>query len=156
MTRSAIVGRLAGFLALGLLALPAAADDTRGTADQAQSMVAAAVALYDDVGAEAAFARFNTDPVPDFRNGDLYIFVIRTDGTTVAHAFQPTRVGQSVLDMVDANGVHFGKEFIDKATPNGAWVDYVYTDPSTGAELQKSSWVVRHGDYIFGCGIYKQ
>ena len=42
------------------------------------------------------------------------------------------------------------------ATTNGAWVDYRWEDPLTGKVVPKSSWVVLHNGYIFGCGIYKQ
>ena len=150
------MGRLAGIvLVTAGLTGTALADDMKGTADEAQSMVAAAIAYYDDVGADAAFKTITEDPVPQFRDGDLYVFVVSSDGVSVAHAFQPALVGHSILGMVDANGVHLGQEIVDKATADGVWVDYLYADPDTGTEAPKSSWVVRHGDFIFGCGIYK-
>ena len=46
------------------------------------------------------------------------------------------------------------KEFIDKATTSGVWLHYVVKDPLTGKDEPKSSWVVRHRSYIFGCGVY--
>ena len=48
------------------LAAPAAAGDNRGSAEEAQDMVARAIAYYDERGAEAAVARFNADPAPEF------------------------------------------------------------------------------------------
>jgi signal transduction histidine kinase len=57
--------------------------------------------------------------------------------------------------VTDADGLSIGKIFVEKATPEGTWVDYRWVDPSTEEPAAKSSWVVRLGDYIFGCGIYK-
>ena len=56
---------------------------------------------------------------------------------------------------MDRAGKPFGKEIIEKADENGVWVDYVFRDPLTEQDVQKSSWLVRHDGYIFGCGIYK-
>ena len=44
---------------------------------------------------------------------------------------------------------------VEDASPAGAWVDYLRRDPITGADMAKSSWVVRHAGYVFGCGIYR-
>ena len=153
--RSALAALFGSVAALALR--PARADQaTRGTPAEAQAMVADAVAYFDRVGAEAAFGTFNTDPKPRFWNGDLYIFVDGVDGTIAANAFQPDKVGSSAFDLVDANGVVIGRKVIDEATGQGIWVDYLYPDPATGQNVAKSSWVVRHGDYVFGCGIYKE
>ncbi len=44
------------------------------------------IALFDGEGVEAAFARFNDRPAPDFKNLELYIFVIRAkDALILAH-----------------------------------------------------------------------
>jgi len=40
------------------------------------------------------------------------------------------------------------------ATPEGAWVDYFRVNPQSGKDEPKSSWVVLHDGYIFGCGVY--
>ena len=61
----------------------------------------------------------------------------------------------NILPLKDANGKPFGSELFDKATQSGTWVDYVYKDPATGKEEPKSSWVVRHDGYVFGCGVYR-
>ena len=71
------------------LAAPAAAGDNRGSAEEAQDMVARAIAYYDEMGAEAAVARFNADPAPEFLDRDLYIFVVGPEGTVVAHGSTP-------------------------------------------------------------------
>jgi cytochrome c len=149
MTRIALVF---GALIL-VLANTTMADETRGTAEEAQALVAKAIAAYDEKGT-AAFADM-MPPNEEFRDRDLYIFVIGSDNRTVAHGRDPGRVGNDIEGLVDRAGKPFGKEIIEKADENGVWVDYVFRDPLTEQDVQKSSWLVRHDGYIFGCGIYK-
>ncbi|MEJ2123101.1 MAG: cache domain-containing protein, partial [Alphaproteobacteria bacterium] len=129
------------------------ADETRGTAEQAQALVAKAISIYDAKGT-VAFADM-MPPNEEFRDRDLYIFVIGSDNRTVAHGRDPGRVGNSIAALVDSTGKAFGKEIIEKADEQGVWIDYVFRDPLTEKDVQKSSWIVRHDGYIFGCGIYK-
>jgi cytochrome c len=131
-----------------------AQDDERGTAKQAQTMVERAIIVFEDEGAANAFDEFNAGP-PPFRNRDLYIFVIDGDGLVLANAQHPDRVGRNLIDMKDANDVPLIRRMVEQATENGVWVDYLFEDPLTGQVAAKSSWVVRHGGYVFGCGIYK-
>jgi cytochrome c len=139
-----------------LLFLPAVqADETHGTAEEAQFMVEQAIGYFDKAGAEAAFAKFNTDPAPSFADRDLYVFVVDDDGIAVAHAADPSQVGLDVAGLKDVDGKMFGQEILDMATPQGAWVDYKWKDPETGNIEPKSSWVVSHEGYIFGVGIYQ-
>lgn len=146
------VAKSLGVLLL-VMASTALADETRGTAEEAQAMIARAIAAYDAQG-EAAFAAMNS-PSPEFRDRDLYVFVIGPDNLVVANGIDASRVGQDLAQLVDSAGKAFGKEMIERANEQGVWVDYVWRDPVTEAEMQKSSWIVRHAGYIFGCGIYK-
>jgi cytochrome c len=136
---------------MALAGVLSAAD--RGTEGQAKALVAKAIASYEANG-RAAFSKM-TAPSTDFTQGNLYVFVIGPDHRTVAHGADATQVGKDVLALRDVSGKHYGKELFDKATPQGAWVDYVYKDPVTGKVAPKKSWVVRHEGYVFGCGVYK-
>jgi len=136
-----------------ILVNTAMADENRGTAEEAQALVSKAIAAYDAKGT-AAFAEM-MPPSEEFRDRDLYMFIIGSDNRTVAHGRDPGRVGDDISGLVDATGKPFGKEIIGKADEKGVWIDYVFRDPLTEMDLQKSSWVVRHDGYIFGCGIYK-
>jgi cytochrome c len=146
--------RLAGYvLALFILFTGmAAAQESRGTADEAKAMVAKAIAAFDK-DATAAFAAF-TAPDKSYVDRDLYVFVFDKE-KIVAHGFDEKLVGTKADSLVDVNGKKFGVEFIEKATPEGVWVDYVWRDPISGKDVAKSSWVVAHKDYVFGTGIYK-
>jgi len=64
-------------------------------------------------------------------------------------------VGREVSSFTDVDGKAFGAEMLDAASPDGAWVDYKWLDPATDQIEPKSSWLVEHGGYIFGAGIYK-
>ena len=146
------------YLAAALLlafAASAATGDDRGTAREAQNLVARAIALYDEMGAEAVFAKINTDPAPEFLDRDLYIFVGGRDEGLVAHAVDPSLLGVTYSSFVDVDGKRFGEEMREAVTPDGVWVDYRWKNPVTGEIERKSSWIVLHDGYVFGSGIYK-
>ncbi|MEX2202359.1 MAG: cache domain-containing protein [Dongiaceae bacterium] len=143
---------LAATILLGCLAMPALAAD-RGTAEEAQAMVARAIALYDRDG-EAAFTAM-TLPNTEFVDRDLYIFVIGSENRVVAHGASLERIGLDVTTLIDDTGNPYGVALVEEATAEGAWVDYRREDPLSGLVEDKSSWVVRHDGYVFGCGIYR-
>ena len=112
------VAALVAVLVLALAA-PAAAGDNRGSAEEAQDMVARAIAYYDEMGAEAAVARFNADPAPEFLDRDLYIFVIGPEGTVVAHGVDSSLLGVALASFIDADGKKFGEEIGLMASAEG-------------------------------------
>ena len=157
MKRRALLGALAAsLLAGGLLtsSSPVLAEQ-HGTREQAQAMVAKAIALYDAKG-KAAFEIMDQGAASGFRQDDLYIFVIGTgpDARVVAHGLDRGRIGEIVAALKDSRGNAYGKALLAGATAEGAWVDYSRVNPQSGKEEPKSSWVVRHDGYIFGCGVY--
>jgi cytochrome c len=129
----------------------------RGIAEEAKEMVAKAVALFNEKG-EAAFDDINGGE--KFRHKDLYVFVhsFGPDATVVAYggpAVSPPPLGRKSVDIKDADGKPIGQMFQELATGEGTWVDYRWMNPTTKTPEQKSSWLMRAGGYIFGCGIYK-
>lgn len=150
------IRRLPVLLAAAFLAFaPAAsADGHAGSAEEAQAMVARAIAHYDAVGTEAALATFNDDPAPEFADGDLYVFVFGPDGAIVAHGVDPSALGRKLEDLEDADGKRFGEEMLATASMDGTWVDYKWTNPVSGEIEPKSSWIVLHDGHLFGVGIY--
>ena len=136
-------------------AVSASASDERGTAEEAQAMVARAIASYDEMGSDAALARFNEDPAPEFLDRDLYIFVYGPDDAIVAHGVDPSLLGRTYSSFTDIDGKQFGEEMRQTASAEGTWVDYKWINPATGEIEQKSSWLVLHDGHLFGVGIYK-
>jgi cytochrome c len=126
-----------------------------GSAEEAQAMVARAIALFDEVGAQATMDAINHGPALDFLDGDLYVFAYDPAELISAHAVNQSLVGRPVAGFIDVDGKAFGQEISDQATAEGVWVDYKWVDPVSEEVEQKSSWVVRHDGYLFGVGIYK-
>jgi cytochrome c len=157
MGRRALLRALATALVAGgvLTAASPSHAEEHGTRGQAQAMVAKAIALYDEKG-KAAFEIMDQGAASGFRQEDLYIFVIGPgpDARVVAHGLDPQRIGQVVAVLTDSRGKPYGKALLAGATPQGAWVDYDRINPQSGKEEPKSSWVVLHDGYIFGCGVY--
>ena len=158
--KNTLILKIALIASLLLPAAPAFADKhekKRGTPAEAQAMVARAVALFDKEGMRAAFDRFTNRPGAEFKHLDLYIFVLdpAEDARIVAHAQTRSLIGTKATTLIDPGGVNIGRAALEKATANGAWADYGWKDPLTGKVVPKSSWVVLHKGYIFGCGIHK-
>lgn len=127
-------------------------EPSRGSALEAQAMVARAIAAYAAAG-DAAFAEM-TAPRKQFVDRDLYIFVVGPDDIVVAQAADASRVGMDVTTLVDADGFAYGQAIVDSATPEGTWVSYKRADPLTGIVEEKQSWLRLYDGYVFGCGIY--
>jgi len=125
----------------------------RGSAREAQEMVERAIALYDDIGLRA-FYTISREPDPEFRDRDLYVFVLDGYGYMAAHALFPEGVGQSALMSQDVEGKYYVREMLERASEDGVWVDYVFIDPLLGEPAPKSAWVVWHEGFLFACGIY--
>ena len=143
---------LAVLLATGLAACTNKTTGERGSAAEAVDLVDSAIEAYDANGV-AAFVDM-TAPSTTYVDRDLYVFVFDPNHLVVAHGADPELLGDDITVMVDANGVPFGNTMVAMADEDGEWVDYMWVDPLTGAEVAKSSYVVLHDGYIFGSGIY--
>ena len=120
-------------------------------AELAQDMVADAIARYREVGT-AVFEEITAGP--GYASGEVYVYVVGPDGTNLAHAVNPDLVGQDLSDLQDSAGVFVTRGILDTATPEGAWTVYRFTNPVTGQEEPKHSWVVSHNGLVFGSGYY--
>jgi cytochrome c len=127
----------------------------KGTAEEALALTKKAIAYIKANGREKSFAEFN-NPAGQFRDRDLYIFVIDMNGKMLAHGSIARLINKDVLDMKDADGKPLIKEFIDVAKAKGSgWVDYKWPNPTSKAVEPKSSYVEKLEDMVVGCGIYK-
>jgi len=140
---------------LAIVALPAGCggEPKRGTAEEAQAMVEKAIARYQEVGAEKAFAEFS-DLKGAFVDRDLYVFVIGPDSKVVAHGADSSRIGLDATTLADEDGKAYGKELL-AATAEGVWVDYKFKNPVSQQVEPKSSFAKLVDGYVFGCGFYK-
>jgi len=129
----------------------------RGTADQAKALVERGLAHVKAVGVEKAAEDFSNKD-GKWHERDLYIFLQKFDGNTIAHGGNKGLVGKNMMDLKDANGQAFIRSMIDTAKGKGSgWVDYMWTNPQTKKVESKSSYVVKIPDFdgLIGVGIYK-
>ena len=121
-------------------------------AKMVKQQVAAAIARYQEIGRPVFDEISRTDG--DYIDGELYVFVLDAGGVSLAHAANPSLVGQNLYNLQDSTKTFIVQGILEIASPEGAWGDYLFTNPLTGNEEPKRSWVVKHDDLIFGSGYY--
>ena len=127
-----------------------------GTADEAKALVEKAKAYCQANGKETCLKEFN-NPKGQFYKGELYIFAYDMNGVVIANPANQKLVGVNAMEIPDVDGKMFRKEGIALANKNGSgWTDYKYKNPQSGKVEQKTSYLVKVGDIVVGCGIYKQ
>ena len=154
--------KLATFIRTAALALLAATTlafaQERGTADEAKALVEKGLAHVKAVGAEKAFADFSDKESGKWVSKDLYIVVLKFDGTIMAHGVNKGLVGKNLIDVRDPDGKYFSREMIEAGKKGGGWTDYGFTDPVTKKIAAKSSYskVIPGFEGIIGVDIYKK
>jgi len=140
-------------LAMAIVGFARAAD--AATEQQAQDMVAKAIALYAEKG-EAAIAIFNEGEASGFVDGEVYIVVQSrgADGKVLAHATNAKLIGTPLSEISDPTGLRFGEVMSAEATPDGRWFEYDWPNPETGKIAKKKTWAVLFEDRVFIAGIY--
>lgn len=153
--------KLAAFVRTTLLALLASTSlafaQEKGSIDEAKALVEKGLAHIKAVGNDKAFADF-TEKDGKWQNKDLYIFVVKTDGTTVAHGANKGLLGKSLIELKDPDGKLFIKEMITVGMKGSGMVEYSFTDPQTKKMAPKQSYVARIPGFegIIGVGAYKK
>lgn len=131
------------------------ADFKAGTPKEAKLLVEKATAYFKSKGKDAAMKAFNS-PNGGFIDRDLYIFALDFKGITLANGGNPRLVGKNMIHVRDTQNKPFIKEMIDLAQTKGSgWIDYKWTHPVTKKIVEKTSYVKRVGNYLLGCGAYK-
>ena len=137
--------------ALLMVGACSSAHQKHATKEDAQAMATKAADFVPKEGPDKAFAAFNAGG--DWRNGDLYVFVVDKSGTWRASGARPELVGKNDIYTADDNGKLFMKEII--AIDKNGWVDYKFKSPADDQLHDKSSYIVRVGDFLVGAGAYK-
>ena len=155
------VSRYLAIIAVALFSLitfnAQAQADYRGTKDDAVNMVNKAIEFYKQNGKDKAFAEFNNKS-GQFTKGDLYVVVYDIKGKVLSHGANPKMIGRDVIELKDADGKQFVKERVEmmsKSANASGWQDYKFLNPVSRNIEQKSMYIKRHEDMIFGCGVYK-
>lgn len=145
---------IAGLLAAGLAA-PALAQG-KPTMEDAKALTLKAADLVAAKGLDEAAKAFNAEG--EFKHGEIYVNVIDLDGVWKVYPPRPAGVGQSVLNVKDADGRFLVQDII--ATAKGAgegWVEYRWLNPASSKIEPKVTYVKRvpGQDLIAYVGIYK-
>jgi cytochrome c len=150
MNRREMMAGLAMAVAFLTGAYSAAASDN---AEEAQALVAKTVDYFEANGVEATVAAVNAGGA--FHQGELYVFMISGDGTNLANAADQTNIGKDSRLLQDPDGKFYGVEILERATAEGAWVEYKRLNPANGKIQPKMSWVRKIDGYVIGCGYYR-
>ena len=137
-----------------LASVPAGADATRGSEDEAVAMVKRAIHHYDQHGRDKALADLSRDPGP-FVDRDLYVTVYDFKGTALAHINQKM-LGRNLINLRDPDGKYIVRERTEAALKQATgWQEYKFYNPSTKRIEPKHMYWERHDNLIFGCGAYQ-
>ena len=138
-------------LLLALVTLPALAQ-TKG---EAMALVKRAIAYYKANGkGKMVFEVSKLDG--QLRKGSLYVFVYDMNGKVVAHGQKVRMIGMDLKNAKDPAGKAFVQERIKIAMEKGSgWQDYLFENPFNHKVEEKSAYIERCDDLIFGCGTYK-
>jgi len=119
------------------------------------SFVDSAVAFAKTNGREKALAEFS-NPNGSFVRGELYIYAYDFNGTTLAHPFNPEKIGVNRLNETDAQGGLFIKNLRDMARNGSGFVRFSYINPAHNRSVEsKLGYVERVDDtWWLGSGIY--
>jgi len=90
-------------------------------------------------------------------DGTGYIFIYDFNGTLLSDPLQLHTVGKNLYHYKDQNGVEVIKELIDVSKqPEGGYVQYVWTKPTTGKPAPKISYAQAFlpWQWMVGTGVY--
>jgi len=144
-------------LAIGLTGLFAFAGSVYASGkDDAKSMVKNAAAFVKYQGKGKALAEISK-PKGMFDRGELYVFAYDLQGIMVAHPKNPALIGKNLIDVPDNDGKLFRRDIVEKAKSKGSgWVDYTYLNPESNEIEHKTTYILKAGDIILCCGVYKE
>ncbi len=136
--------------------ISAGEERAKATTKEAEMLVHKAIEYLQKEGREKALAAFN-DPKGPFTYLDLYILVMATDGTVLAHGRNQKFVGQNDVDKKDAAGnYHFARRIVAIGNgPGKGWLEYEIENPQSHKVENKVAYVERTGDMIVSCGVFK-
>ncbi|HLJ31278.1 MAG TPA: cache domain-containing protein [Candidatus Babeliales bacterium] len=87
-----------------------------------------------------------------FLEGELYLFLLDTQGVVYAHGDREDLLWQSLWDYRDSFGALAIQSVINSATPTGAWVTYEWAGAVKVSFVQKIK--INDKDFVIGCGYY--
>lgn len=127
----------------------------QGTAQEALSLVDAALARRQATGSGEGFLSTLTDAASGLFDRDMYVFALDRAGTYRAFAGNPAKVGSRVQDIPGVDGHALLERIVAQAEAAPGWVEYDIVNPLNGRVQTKMSYVVKVDSLYLGCGVYK-
>lgn len=120
------------------------------------SFVDSAVTYANTYGREKALAEFS-NPNGSFVKGELYIFAYDFNCTTLAHPFNPEKIGVNRLYELDAFGNPYAQQFVDAARNGSGFIGFYYINPAHNRSIESKLGYVKKVDdnWWLGSGIYR-
>lgn len=151
--------KVAVFAAMAAVAFSGATAWAAGehvTTKEAEAMVKKGIAFIKANGKDKGYAEI-TSKEGQFRDRDLYLMVLKTDGTMLAHGANPKLVGLNRWDAKGIDGRYAAREMIEASKgKNGTWTEYKYTNPVTRKLEDKMQYCEHLDDSALVCGgVYK-
>jgi hypothetical protein len=123
--------------------------------DDAKALVKKAAAYVKYQGKGKAIVEISK-PKGMFDKGEEYVFAYDLQGVMVAHPKNPALIGKNLIGIPDSEGKMFRKEIVELAKKKGSgWVEYMYLNPETNEQEQKTTYIQKVGDLIVCCGTYE-
>ena len=112
--------------------------------------------VYAKTHDKTAALREFSDRNGSFVRGTLYIYAYDFNGITIAHPFNPEKIGTSRLDEQDALGTLFITNLRDAAQNGSGFVEFSYINPANNFTVEKKLGYVEkvNEDWWLGSGIY--
>ncbi|MCG2586225.1 cache domain-containing protein [Massilia sp. TS11] len=141
--------------ALSFLLLPASAQESRATADEAVAMVQKAIKDMKANGKDAVFSEINNFS-PKYKDRDLYVTIMDMNGKVLAHGANKKMQGQNLHDYKDANGKLYVQERLSVAKKSGkGWQDYIFLNPVNKELEPKKMYFEAYEGVIVSAGVYQ-
>ena len=127
----------------------------RATAKEAEAMVKKGIAYIKANGNEKGYAEI-TNKNGQFVDRDLYLMVMRLDGTMLAHGANAKLVGLNRIEAKDIDGKEYVRERMEMAKSKPSfWEDYKFTNPVNKKIEAKTMYCERLDNSVVCGGIYK-
>jgi cytochrome c len=125
------------------------------TKNDAKAWVEEAMNFYNASGKRIALAEF-ANPKGGFVNEEMYIFVLGSKGTMLAHGLNDKFIGEEFIHLKDADGKHFIKDIVSTANAKGSgWIEYKWFHPVTKEMVPKTVYFEKIDDLIICSGVYQ-
>ncbi len=150
-----LLGAVCLFASPGFSATP---EPQSEQAKQIKALVIKAAALIESKGKDA-FVEFKKKDSKWYK-GKTYLFVDDMNGVALVNPPSPEIEGKNFIDMKDAKGKAFVREFIETAKTKGSgWVEYWWPKPGESKPSKKMSYIKKakmpNGEMVIvGGGIY--